>query len=165
VALRFLENLAACSWSFWTLLAMSGRAPWSEEGVPARRKAFTYTGQHNIEWRGQTPMPWVGFEPTLPISKRSRSTPYSAQAHCDRQSIPWWWWWWWWWSRWTENTTSICGHQRAYCSSTRWYMSMENYGEMILTGEFSWFVHQSSLAILEAASSESKSGGTWRRKL
>jgi hypothetical protein len=27
------------------------------------------------------------------------------------------------------------GHQRAYCSSPRWYMSMESYGGMISTGE------------------------------
>jgi hypothetical protein len=28
-----------------------------------------------------------------------------------------------------------CGHQRAYCSSPGWYMSMECHGGMILTGE------------------------------
>jgi len=27
------------------------------------------------------------------------------------------------------------GHQRAYCSSPRWYMSMESHGGIILTGE------------------------------
>jgi hypothetical protein len=31
----------------------------------ARRKASTYTGQHNTERRGQTSMPWAGFEPTI----------------------------------------------------------------------------------------------------
>jgi hypothetical protein len=28
-----------------------------------------------------------------------------------------------------------CGHQLAYCSSQRWYMSMEKHGGIILTGE------------------------------
>jgi hypothetical protein len=28
-----------------------------------------------------------------------------------------------------------CGHQRAYCSSPRWYMGIESHGGMILTGE------------------------------
>jgi hypothetical protein len=36
------------------------------------------------------------------------------------------------------------------CSSPRWYMSMENHGGIISTIENSWFVHQSSLAILLA---------------
>jgi hypothetical protein len=35
-------------------------------------------------------------------------------------------------------------------------MSMGSHGEMILTGEISWFVHQSSLAILPAESSSNK---------
>jgi hypothetical protein len=33
----------------------------------ARRKASTYTGQHNTEKRGHTSMPLVGFEPTIPV--------------------------------------------------------------------------------------------------
>jgi hypothetical protein len=28
-----------------------------------------------------------------------------------------------------------CGHQRAYCSSLRWYMSMGRYGGITLTGK------------------------------
>jgi hypothetical protein len=28
-----------------------------------------------------------------------------------------------------------CGHQRAYCPSPRWYMNIERYGGMILTGK------------------------------
>jgi hypothetical protein len=47
----------------------------------------------------------------------------------------------------------------------RWYMSMENHGWMLSTGENSWFVHQSSLPIIQAEPSSSKSLGTWRRKL
>jgi hypothetical protein len=39
-------------------------------------------------------------------------------------------------------------------------MSMESYGGMISTGEHSRFVHQRSLAILEAELSRSKAGGT-----
>jgi hypothetical protein len=42
----------------------------------------------------------------------------------------------------------------------RWYMSMENHGGMLSTGENSLFVHQSSLAILPAELSSSKTGGT-----
>jgi hypothetical protein len=37
--------------------------------------------------------------------------------------------------RWGEAMSLNCGHQRAYCSSRRWYMSMANHGSMILTGE------------------------------
>jgi hypothetical protein len=39
-------------------------------------------------------------------------------------------------------------------------MSMENHGRMILTGENSWFIHQSLLAILPTELSSSKGGGT-----
>jgi hypothetical protein len=53
-----------------------------------------------------------------------------------------------WSCRWGETTSLNCGHQLACCSSVRWYMSMENHGGMILMGENSWFVHQSSLAFL-----------------
>jgi hypothetical protein len=58
-----------------------------------------------------------------------------------------------WWSspcRWGETTSLNCGHQRAYCSSRRWYMSKENNGGVISTGEYSSFVHQRSLVILPA---------------
>jgi hypothetical protein len=33
----------------------------------ARRKATTYTGQHNTEKGGQTFMPRAGFEPKIPV--------------------------------------------------------------------------------------------------
>jgi hypothetical protein len=68
---------------------------------------------------------------------------------------------WWlidWACRWSETTSLNCGHQRAYSSSPRWYMSMGNYGGMISREENSWFVHQSSLAILPADTSGSKQG-------
>jgi hypothetical protein len=45
---------------------------------------------------------------------------------------------------WNENTSLNCDHQRAYCSSPRLNISVENHGGMILAGEYSWFVHQSS---------------------
>jgi len=32
-----------------------------------RRKAITYTGQHNTEKFGHTSMPRAGFEPTIPM--------------------------------------------------------------------------------------------------
>jgi hypothetical protein len=65
---------------------------------------------------------------------------------------------------WDETTSLNCCQQRAYCSSLRWCMGMESYGEMIWTGENSWFIHQTSLAILPAESFSSKAGGTWRKK-
>jgi hypothetical protein len=37
--------------------------------------------------------------------------------------------------RWGETVFLNCRHQRTYCSSTRWYMSMEGHGGMILTWE------------------------------
>jgi hypothetical protein len=61
------------------------------------------------------------------------------------------WWWWWWACGWGETTSLNCGHQQAYCSSLRWYMSMENHsGMMMWTEENSWLFHQRSLAILPA---------------
>jgi hypothetical protein len=45
----------------------------------ARRKASTYTGQHNTERRGKTSMPWAGFEPTIPATNRPRPTPQTAR--------------------------------------------------------------------------------------
>jgi hypothetical protein len=36
---------------------------------------------------------------------------------------------------WGETMSLNCGHQHAYCSSSRWCMSTENHGWMILTGE------------------------------
>jgi len=38
-------------------------------GCP-RRKATTYTGQHNTEKRGHTSTPRAGFEPTMPWTVR-----------------------------------------------------------------------------------------------
>jgi hypothetical protein len=37
--------------------------------------------------------------------------------------------------RWGETMSLNCGNQRAYCSSPRWYMSMESHDAMILTGK------------------------------
>jgi hypothetical protein len=34
----------------------------------------------------------------------------------------------------SEYMSLNCGHQRAYCSSPRWYMCMESHGGMILAG-------------------------------
>jgi hypothetical protein len=36
---------------------------------------------------------------------------------------------------WRETTSTNCGYQRAYCSSHRWYMSVDSHGVMMLTGE------------------------------
>jgi hypothetical protein len=59
--------------------------------------------------------------------------------------------------RWVETTSVNFGDQRAYWLSFMWYMSMENYGGlMILTEENSWVVHQSSQEILPVESSGSK---------
>jgi hypothetical protein len=46
----------------------------SLDELSARRKASTYTGEHNTERRGQTFIIWAGFEPTIPVSKRPRLT-------------------------------------------------------------------------------------------
>jgi len=43
------------------------------DGGSARRKATTYTGQHNTEKRGHTSMPRAGFEPTIPVFERSKT--------------------------------------------------------------------------------------------
>jgi hypothetical protein len=45
----------------------------------ARRKAYTYTGQHSTERRGRTSMPWAGFEPTIAATNRPRPTPQTAR--------------------------------------------------------------------------------------
>jgi hypothetical protein len=45
----------------------------SLDGGSARRKAATYTGQHKTQYkRGQTSMPRVGFEPTIPVFDRAK---------------------------------------------------------------------------------------------
>jgi len=38
-----------------------------------RRKASTYTGQRNTEKHGYTSMPRAGFEPIIPVLKRSKT--------------------------------------------------------------------------------------------
>jgi hypothetical protein len=45
----------------------------SLDGGSARRKASTYTGQHNTEKRGHTSMPRVGFEPKIPVFERPKT--------------------------------------------------------------------------------------------
>jgi hypothetical protein len=68
-------------------------------------------------------------------------------------------WWWWLWRYQQGDTTSVnCSHQRAYCSSARWYVSMDRHGGILLTGVNSSF-HQICLAILQAESSSSKARG------
>jgi hypothetical protein len=64
----------------------------------------------------------------------------------------------WWWSscRWGETTSLNCCYQTVYCISPRWFMSCQNHGGTKSTEGNSWFVHQSSLAILPAESSGSK---------
>jgi hypothetical protein len=42
----------------------------SLDGGSGLRKAATYTGQHK---RRQTSMPWVGFEPTIPVFHRAKT--------------------------------------------------------------------------------------------
>jgi hypothetical protein len=56
---------------------------------------------------------------------------------------------------------------RNYYSPTRWYMSLEKHGGMLLTRNISWFVHQSSLVILAVEPYNSKAGGTgeWNNKI
>jgi hypothetical protein len=40
--------------------------------------------------------------------------------------------------RWGDTMSLNWGYQRDYCSSSRWYVSMESQGEMILTGGNQW---------------------------
>jgi hypothetical protein len=61
-------------------------------------------------------------------------------------------WWWWWWG---ETISLNCGHQRAYCSSPGDIWAWRTMVEWS-TEENSWFVHQSSLAILPAESCGNK---------
>jgi len=44
----------------------------SLDGGSARHKTSAYTRLHNIERREHTSMRWAGFEPAIPVSKRSR---------------------------------------------------------------------------------------------
>jgi hypothetical protein len=67
-------GLMACSDSVFFFpefmnLRTFGRTP----GGSDRRKASTYTGQHNIEKGGHTSMPRVGFEPVIPVFERSKT--------------------------------------------------------------------------------------------
>jgi len=43
------------------------------DGGSARRKATTYTGQHNTEKCGHTSMPQAGFEPTIPVFEQLKT--------------------------------------------------------------------------------------------
>jgi hypothetical protein len=52
----------------------------SLDGGSARRKASTYTGQHNKEKRGHTSMPRAGFEPTIPMFERPKTVRASDHA-------------------------------------------------------------------------------------
>jgi len=42
------------------------------DGGSARRKASTYTGQHNTGKRGHTSILRAGFEPPIPVFGRSK---------------------------------------------------------------------------------------------
>jgi hypothetical protein len=64
--------------------------------------------------------------------------------------------------RWSETTSLNCVHQRAYCSSPSWCMSMEMRDGIMSTGENSWFLHQRSLSILLAESSFASRRNGWR---
>jgi hypothetical protein len=61
----------------------------------------------------------------------------------------------WWPCRRGETTSLNSGHQRACCTPPSWYINVENHGGVMSTGKNSWFVYQSSLAILPAESSGS----------
>jgi hypothetical protein len=57
---------------------------------------------------------------------------------------------WKWYFELQTKTIKVTCHQQAYCSSQRWYISMENCGGMMMTEVSSWFIHQISLGILPA---------------
>jgi hypothetical protein len=63
------------------------------------------------------------------------------------------------------KTTSLnCDHWRAYCSSTRRYMNMENHDEMISTEETPDLSTRALLTFIPADSSSRETGGTWWKK-
>jgi hypothetical protein len=47
-------------------------------------KASNYTGQHNTERRGQTSMPWAGFEPRSQRQRPASQTTRPLGAACKR---------------------------------------------------------------------------------
>jgi hypothetical protein len=52
----------------------------SSDGGSARRKATTYTGQHNTEKRGHTSMSRARFEPMIPVFERLKMVSASDRA-------------------------------------------------------------------------------------
>jgi hypothetical protein len=62
----------------------------------------------------------------------------------------------WWQCLWGEITSLNCGHQVAYCSSLRWYVSMGNRDGIMSTEDNNWFVHKSTVTVLPEESSGSK---------
>jgi hypothetical protein len=54
----------------------------SLDGGSARRKASTYTGQHNTEKGGHTSMPREGFETAIPVFESSKTV-----CALDRKAI------------------------------------------------------------------------------
>jgi hypothetical protein len=73
---------------------------------------------------------------------------------------------WCWQCLWGDTTSLNCCDQRDYCSPSRLYMNMKNHEEVISTAEIPWLVHQSSLDIPSAQSSNSKArrAGEWKDK-
>jgi hypothetical protein len=53
---------------------------------------------------------------------------------------------------WGETMSQNCGNQRAYCSTPGW-MWTRTAMVVVVAGENSWLVHQSSLAVLPAETS------------
>jgi hypothetical protein len=71
VALQSLKGLRTPrTGGFVVLLRHMVRLFWTRNRSVT--KASTYTGQHSTERRGRTSMLRVGFEPTIPVTKRPR---------------------------------------------------------------------------------------------
>jgi hypothetical protein len=70
---------------------------------------------------GLTTPPWEKTFVTK--SEEAKKLLRKARAYVGLSSQ----WWWWWPCRWSETTFLNCSHQRAFCSSPRWYRSIENH--------------------------------------
>jgi hypothetical protein len=83
---------------------------------------WTGTARHILITDGQC-LSWQPFVVLLIPSKQTRTYKFIIRCYCCCSC------------GWGEIMSLNCGHQRTYCSSPRWNMSMESHDEIILTEE------------------------------
>jgi hypothetical protein len=66
-----------------------------------------------------------------------------------------------WSCRWGENTSLNCGHQQAYCSSRRRYMSIENHGKMMSTDKATDLSTRATWQFYSSHLAASRRNGRW----